>query len=170
MNVAQIEKQKEYGTCDRLACYASASVYLLLNNSVDLTGGQMSSIFVFGSNLAGRHGKGAALAARQIHGAVYGVGVGRTGNAYAIPTKAADLSVLPLEAIAGYVRDFVAYAQENPDLTFEVTRVGCGLAGYADTQIAPLFRDAPPNCNLPFAWRAIAETNRLSGCQREARP
>lgn len=114
----------------------------------------MNRIFVFGSNLAGRHGKGAALNARQHHGAVYGVGVGRTGNAYAIPTKDRALRVLPLAEIAPHVAAFVAYARENPSLWFEVTRIGCGLAGYRDAEISPMFASAPANCLLPDGWRA----------------
>lgn len=110
-------------------------------------------IFVFGSNLAGRHGKGAALHARQNCGAKYGVGVGRTGNAYAIPTKDERIQTLPLERIAPHVADFLSYARANPALEFEVTRIGCGLAGYTDSQIAPMFAGAPDNCKLPDGWR-----------------
>lgn len=113
------------------------------------------NIFVFGSNLSGRHGKGAALCARQKHGAVYGVGVGRTGSSYAIPTKGADtyLTPLSLTEIQGYVFEFIHYAKVHPELHFEVTRVGCGLAGYMDHDIAPLFKSAPDNCTLPEEWR-----------------
>ena len=111
-------------------------------------------IFVFGSNLAGRHGKGAAVMALRCYGAVYGVGVGRTGNAYAIPTKDERLRTLPLSAIAAHVSHFIEYATLNPDLHFHVTRIGCGLAGYTDEQIAPMFRGAPENCQLPEGWRA----------------
>lgn len=110
-------------------------------------------IFVFGSNLAGRHGKGAALCARNEHGAKYGVGVGRTGNAYAIPTKDERIQTLPLSRIAEYVADFLAYASRHPELEFEVTKVGCGLAGYKETDIAPMFKEAPGNCRLPEGWR-----------------
>lgn len=109
-------------------------------------------IFVFGSNLAGRHGKGAALHARHEHGAVQGVGVGRTGNAYAIPTKDAALRTLPLSEISAYVLEFLRYAKAHPELPFQVTRVGCGLAGYTDSQIAPMFAGAPENCELPEGW------------------
>jgi hypothetical protein len=109
-------------------------------------------IFVFGSNLAGRHGMGAALDARVQHGAQYGVGVGRTGDSYAIPTKDEVLRTLPLTRIAGYVSDFLEYARTNPDLKFQVTRIGCGLAGYHDKDIAPMFKDAPDNCELPYGW------------------
>ena len=109
-------------------------------------------IFVFGSNLAGRHGKGAALTARREYGAVYGVGVGRTGSAYAIPTKDEKLRTLPLTEISKYVMDFLDYANKNPELKFEVTRVGCGLAGYSENQIKDFFKDAPKNCMLPQGW------------------
>lgn len=114
-------------------------------------------IFVFGSNLGGRHGKGAALFARQHHGAEYGIGVGRQGNSYAIPTKDARLQPLFLARIASYVSDFLDYARAHPDLEFEVTRVGCGLAGYHETDIAPMFKCAPPNCHLPEGWRELSE-------------
>lgn len=112
----------------------------------------MRPIFVFGSNLAGRHGKGAALAARRSHGAEYGVGVGRTGDAYAIPTKDYGLQVLPLAVIVPHVAAFLSYAQRHPELQFEVTRIGCGLAGYTDAEIGPLFAGAPGNCRLPAGW------------------
>lgn len=113
-----------------------------------------AQIFVFGSNLGGRHGKGAALHAREAHGAIYGQGVGIQGRSYAIPTKGWKLEVLPLRVISTYVRAFVEFAGLNPQMTFNVTRIGCGLAGYEDAQIAPLFCDAPPNCILPEGWRA----------------
>lgn len=110
-------------------------------------------IFVFGSNLAGRHGKGAALHARHNYGAVYGEGMGRTGNAYAIPTKSHQLKTLPLRIIEPCVQQFVAYALKHPELEFKVTRIGCGLAGYTDADIAPMFYNTPINCNLPTGWR-----------------
>ena len=110
-------------------------------------------IFVFGSNLAGRHGKGAALHARLNHGAEYGRACGRTGNAYALPTKDRYIRTLPLESIQHYVNLFLSYAREHQELTFEVTRVGCGLAGYSDSDIAPMFKNAPDNCELPEGWR-----------------
>lgn len=109
-------------------------------------------IFVFGSNLAGRHGKGAALYARQNHGAEYGVGEGRTGDSYAIPTKDEKIRTRPLEQIKASVESFLLYASENPHLVFQVTRVGCGLAGYTDSQIAPMFRGVTPNCEIPEEW------------------
>lgn len=112
----------------------------------------MEPVFVFGSNLAGRHGKGAALYAREHHGAIYGVGSGRQGNSYAIPTKDRWLETLPLNVIRIYVNTFITYAMLFQELTFNVTRVGCGLAGYTDEEIGPMFHDAPKNCNLPEEW------------------
>ena len=111
-------------------------------------------VFVFGSNLAGRHGKGAALWARQHRGAIYGQGVGRQGNAYAIPTKDRQLRVLPLHVIQAHVADFLDYARQWPDITFELTPIGCGLAGYRPDQIAPMFSSAPANVTLPDAFSA----------------
>jgi len=110
-------------------------------------------IFVFGSNLAGRHGRGAALFARQNHGAIYGRGYGLQGQSYAIPTKDHKLNRLPLESISAWVHVFVRFAEQHPHHAFNVTRIGCGLAGYQDHQIAPMFKDAPINCNLPEGWR-----------------
>lgn len=111
-------------------------------------------IFVFGSNMAGRHGKGAALYARKHHGAIYGKGWGRQGNSYAIPTKGRNLETLPLTLIAVDVDDFIQYALAHPHDTFQVTAIGCGLAGYSPEQIAPMFKDAPANCILPPEFRA----------------
>lgn len=111
-------------------------------------------IFVFGSNEAGRHGKGAALNAVQNWGAVYGQGVGRQGASYAIPTKDGALRTLPVLRIAQYVQDFKQYASEHKDLTFLLTRVGCGLAGYDDGDMAPLFNGVTPNVILPDEWNS----------------
>jgi hypothetical protein len=110
------------------------------------------SIFVFGSNLAGRHGKGAAQEALRRHGAVYGQGVGRQGNSYAIPTKDERLRVLPPKEIRRYVRRFLQYAEDHPELSFQVTAVGTGLAGYSYEVIAPMFKGAPSNCRLPAGF------------------
>lgn len=112
-------------------------------------------IFVFGSNLAGRHGAGAALEARRRHGAVYGCGEGLQGNSYAIPTKDRDLQPRSLDDIRASVETFKNFAREMlevPGVTFQVTRVGCGLAGYSDEQIGPMFANAPMNCELPAPW------------------
>lgn len=109
-------------------------------------------IFVFGSNLAGRHGKGAALWARRNFGAIYGRGIGIQGDSYAIPTKDENLRTLPLSTIQGYVNLFLDFARNNPGFTFWVTPIGCGLAGYKPHQINPLFTNVPPNCILPEGW------------------
>ena len=111
-----------------------------------------TTIFVFGSNLAGIHGAGAAKTAREVYGAKLRVGEGRTGDAYALPTKDTVLRSRPLEDIKDSVDIFIEYARANQDLTFVVTRVGCGLAGYKEDQIAPMFESAPSNCILPPGW------------------
>jgi hypothetical protein len=113
-------------------------------------------VFVFGSNLAGRHGKGAALFARQHRGAIYGCAIGYQGNSYAIPTKDAALRTLALERIQAHVDYFLSFAREiRPDLQFQLTPIGCGLAGYKPEQIAPMFRNAPPNVILPEKFKAV---------------
>lgn len=116
--------------------------------------GVIMAIFVFGSNLAGRHGKGAALYARQHYGAVYGQGVGFQGTSYAIPTKDGQLRTLDKPTIQSYVNDFIQFATDCYEDVFQVTRIGCGLAGYTDADIAPMFKHAPTNCLLPNGWRS----------------
>lgn len=106
-------------------------------------------IFVFGSNEAGRHGKGAAKYAVQHHGAIYGKGWGLQGNSFAIPTKDAYIRTLPVETIARYVDKFKAFAAQHPDLTFQLTPIGCGLAGYTYEDIGPLFKGSPSNVVIP---------------------
>lgn len=109
-------------------------------------------IFVFGSNLAGQHYGGAARMAYERFGAVWGVGVGPTGKCYAIPTMQGGV-----ENIKPYVDAFVKYVKRNPNNRFLVTRIGCGIAGYKDEEIAPLFielKDVPNVC-LPKAWLFI---------------
>ena len=101
--------------------------------------------FVFGSNEAGRHGKGAALCAKKYFGAIYGQGHGEQGNSYAIATKDDSLRSLPIGTIAENVRVFLQHAINHPHKIFAVSRVGCGLAGYKDEQIAPLFKGHPSN-------------------------
>lgn len=96
-----------------------------------------NEIFVFGSNLQGMHGGGAARAARLHFGAVMGQGVGLQGQSYAIPTMQGGT-----DTIQPYVNDFIRFAEEHPDKTFFVTRIGCGIAGFDDDDIAPLFEDA----------------------------
>lgn len=113
---------------------------------------QPGQIFVFGSNLGGRHSKGAALDARQRYGAIYGQSEGRQGNSYAIPTKDGKLRTLHLGDIKMHVATFFRYARLHWDETFFVTAIGTGLAGYRHDQIAPLFRGSPANCILPPEW------------------
>lgn len=111
-----------------------------------------SLIFVFGSNLAGRHGAGAALHAVQFFGARYGEGEGLTGRAYGIPTKDRHLNILPLESIRRSVGQFIEFAMANPQMTFLITAIGCGLAGYEPAQIAPMFVSCPENCYVTPRW------------------
>lgn len=113
-----------------------------------------AGIFVFGSNEAGKHGAGAAHHALKCHGAVYNQGIGLQGNSWGIPTKDSNLKTLDLSTINRYVRDFIEFAKSNPDKKFFVTRIGCGLAGYQDCDIARMFNRAPDNCYLPSGWRA----------------
>ncbi len=117
-----------------------------------------NTIFVFGSNLGGIHGRGSALEARQNWGALQGVGTGRMGSAYAIPTKDRRLRVLPLATIKEYVIHFLHYAKQNPDLQFVVVEIGCGLAGYAPSDIAPFFKGFPSNVNLPVSFRKVLDS------------
>ena len=107
---------------------------------------QPHEIFVFGSNLQGMHGGGAAAVAWRKFGAQMGKGEGLHGQSYAIPTMQGGV-----ETIAPYVNRFIAFAQEHPELTFLVTRIGCGIAGFKDQEIAPLFKEAVelPNVILP---------------------
>jgi len=114
-------------------------------------------IFVFGSNLAGRHGKGAALYARQHHGAIYGQGIGLQGNSYAIPTKDERIKILSLEIIEQYVQTFRSFAARHPELAFRLTPIGCGLAGYKPRQIAPMFKGAPSNVIIPDEFKPWIE-------------
>ena len=115
----------------------------------------MKRIFVFGSNLAGRHGAGAAKFAVEKFGAVYGQGNGLQGSSYAIPTKDEKLRTLQVWQIQLSVFEFLQFANQHPELTFNVTRIGCGLAGYTEKEMAPLFRGAPKNCVLPKGWRDL---------------
>ena len=94
-------------------------------------------VFVFGSNLEGMHGGGAAFAAWKKFGAVMGCGVGLRGQSYAIPTMQGGV-----ETIEPYVSSFIAFAKEHSELFFYVTRIGCGIAGFRDKEIAPLFSGA----------------------------
>ena len=108
-----------------------------------------NEIFVFGSNLEGAHMGGAARIAHQKFGAIWGQGIGLQGNSYAIPTMQGGV-----ETIKPYVDEFIEFAKEYPDLTFYVTRIGCGIAGFSDEEIAPLFKKAIhlTNVRLPKSF------------------
>ena len=114
-----------------------------------ITSLQPGEIFVFGSNLRGMHGGGAAYVAYKQFGAVMGQGVGLQGQSYAIPTMQGGV-----DTIRPYVDEFILFAKEHPELTFLVTRIGCGIAGFTDDEIAPLFAKAHnmDNIILPKGW------------------
>ncbi len=114
-----------------------------------ITSLQPNEIFVFGSNLAGMHGGGAAYIAYRKFGAIMGQGVGLQGQSYGIPTMQGGV-----ETIKPYVDDFIEFAKAHPELTFLVTRIGCGIAGFTDEEIAPLFAEAHKveNIVLPAGW------------------
>lgn len=112
----------------------------------NITSLEQDEIFVFGSNLAGIHAGGAARVAYERFGAIMGQGVGIQGQSYAIPTMHGGV-----EEIKPYVDEFIALAREWDQNTFYVTRIGCGIAGFTDEEIAPLFADAVElyNVRLP---------------------
>lgn len=115
-------------------------------------------VFVFGSNTGGYHGGGAARFAYEKEGARWGVGVGHVGNSYALPTKLGHKEhgvrgTLPLDVIKKFVDGFIAYAMVHPELTFQVTCIGCGLAGLKHEDVAPMFKDAPGNCLFDTLWK-----------------
>jgi hypothetical protein len=116
---------------------------------------QLKEIFVFGSNLAGIHGAGSAKEAAKNWGAQYGWAIGLCGSSYAIPTKSRRFRTLPLISIKGYVLDFLLFATGHPEMHFTVVAIGCGLAGYRPCDIAPMFRDAPPNVVLPKEFQEV---------------
>lgn len=107
-------------------------------------------IFVFGSNLDGYHGGGAAYLAFKRFGAVWGQGTGLQGQSYAIPTMQGNV-----DTIKPYVDEFISFAKEHTELYFYVTRIGCGIAGFTDDDMAPLFKDAAllENVALPETFR-----------------
>lgn len=115
-----------------------------------------NEIFVFGSNLAGMHGGGAARLAYECFGAVWGQGVGLQGQSYAIPTMQGGV-----ETIKPYVDEFIAFAQEHQEYQFLVTLIGCGIAGFKATEIAPLFQNAIDVLNviLPKEFVEVIATN-----------
>lgn len=118
-----------------------------------------SCVFVFGSNEGGKHGAGAARTAYNKYGARWNFSYGHMGNSFAIPTKNHNISkTLSLWQILNYVNGFIAYASGHPELTFYVTRIGCGLAGLRDEEIAVMFKDAPSNCLFDEVWTPYLTT------------
>lgn len=113
-----------------------------------------NEVFVFGSNLQGQHAGGAARVAREEFGAVWGQGTGLQGQSYAIPTMQGGV-----ETVKPYVDEFIEFAKEHSNLVFYVTRIGCGIAGFRDAQIAPLFRAAldVENIILPESFVKVIE-------------
>lgn len=120
-----------------------------------------NSVFVFGSNLSGIHGAGAALRAYKHHGATWGQGEGHMGQSYGIPTKGyfnemtGRFAILKLWEINAHVGVFKMFAHSRPDLTFNLTPIGCGHAGYHPSYIAPMFRGCPQNVKLPRDFQDI---------------
>lgn len=116
---------------------------------------QPGEIFVFGSNLEGHHGGGAALLAWKKWGAIWGQGSGLQGQTYGIPTMHGGP-----DRIKPYVDEFISFARQHPELTFLVTEIGCGIAGFRPAEIAPLFRDAVDveNIHLPQRFWEVLNT------------
>jgi hypothetical protein len=126
-------------------------------------------IFVFGSNLKGIHGAGAAAFAYSHHGAVWGQGEGLQGDSYALPTCAAPGVPLELQAIKYYVEQFLDRAlRYHSDLQFQVTAVGCGIAGYKPKEIAPMFIKSPKNVWLPSVFYGAMYWEGYRQCNEDA--
>ena len=126
-----------------------------------------NEIFVFGSNLQGMHGGGAARVAYERFGAVWGQGTGLHGQSYAIPTMHGGVDV-----IAPYVDEFIAFAQKHPELKFLVTEIGCGIAGFKTSEMAPLFKGALDIENIYLPERFIEKIEKYElqiarGCKEE---
>ena len=139
---AENENDKEKGTHHRIMEKKRTTPEFI----TDLHPGE---VFVFGSNLEGMHGGGAALIAYRKFGAIWGQGVGLQGQSYGIPTMQGGV-----ETIRPYVDEFIAFAKQHPELTFLVTRIGCGIAGFRNEEISPLFEAAHDveNIVLPPGW------------------
>ena len=135
---------------DKHRCFNKSNAVVHPKETPDIVSElQKDEVFVFGSNLAGAHGGGAAYDAMRKFGAEWGVGVGMTGQSYAIPTMQGGI-----DTIKPYVDDFIAFAKAHPEKFFLVTRIGCGIAGFRDSEMAPLFREALQleNVCLPHAF------------------
>ncbi len=128
----------------------------------------MAHIFVFGSNKLGVHGAGAARTAKEQFGAVYGVGEGLRGTSYAIPTKKTPYVSMPFDEVKQAVVRFIAFAREHDEHDFILTRVGCGLAGFTDDEIAPLFSEVSQNVKLPERWADLLNRKRDAIIRQES--
>lgn len=123
----------------------------MINTPENITELEPNQIFVFGSNPMGFHGAGAAKLAHDKFGAIYRQGYGPQGQSYAIATTNL-VTKIPLYNIEDQVRIFFVYARNHTHLEFLVTKIGCGLAGYTEDDVAPLFKGAPDNVILPEGW------------------
>ncbi len=112
-------------------------------------------VFVFGSDIAGRHDNGDALVALRTRGAIYGRGRGPQGNAYAIPTRSPSGHPRARDDIAESVTQFLHFARMRPWALFDIALIGCGMAGYSARDIAPMFAAAPHNVMLPEAFERV---------------
>lgn len=111
-----------------------------------------NQIFVFGSNLTGKHAGGAALQAKEQFGAVEGIGEGLWGQSYAYPTLGEQLEKLSRRRLRLSTYRLYCYCYKNKDKEFLLTKVGCGIAGYSEERMKSLFRNNPPNLILPEDW------------------
>lgn len=154
LNVIRAESRKRAATADDLAPVVYPESKGFTPECISEL--KPDEIFVFGSNLAGMHGAGAARAAVRHFGAVMGQGVGLQGRSYAIPTMQGGP-----DSIRPYVDQFEEFARTHPRLRFLVTRIGCGIAGFQDAEIAPLFRRAAslPNVILPLPFVQVLRAN-----------
>jgi hypothetical protein len=118
-----------------------------------ITSLEPNQVFVFGSNLGGRHMAGAAFQAKHQFGAEDGIGEGLTGQCYAFPTLDANLQKRTDEQLGWSVKEFYRVARENPSRQFLLTKVGCGIAGYDEGYMRSLFADHPTNVVPPDDWK-----------------
>lgn len=143
---------KKFETIKKLGIPEFYNNYYWLNDKNIL---HPETIFVFGSNEAGRHGLGAALQAKLDYGAILGQGVGFMGRSYGIPTKDKNMKILDLDTIGQHIVDFVEITKTS-GRHFYVTPVGCGLAGYTPAQIAPMFQGAR-RCWFPITFKTFID-------------
>lgn len=144
-----------WGTCNGTGENHLGRILMQVRTELEGTPPTPETVFVFGSNTEGRHGRGAARTARIDYGAIYGQAEGRQGNAYGIVTKELRAGLLPitLKEVEAGVKRFMAYAEAHPEIEFKVTKVGCGLAGFREEDIKPLFtRYRLVHVHLPIDW------------------